>query len=224
MDMWSMVIVLLSHEILEHGCRDLSEVSAPSNTFLGKLGLNWKELYPNSATKLEGQGPKHEEQPKTMISPAPLNQWTQVSIHFWPNSICFTMLVCRWRCSPSSCVSVQALLNIPLFHMLLLSNFSSALWCQWKPNDLFMLMDFPCIACSVFSHSQLLLDVAQCSQITAVHAWVMALPAVLVLQAWWSYILKALSITSLRRSGMKHLSSLSALFTRRLQTCLYVDV
>lgn len=39
-------------------------------------------------------------------------------------------------------VSVQALLNIPLFHMLLLCNLSSSLW---KPHDLFMLMDFPCI-------------------------------------------------------------------------------
>lgn len=42
----------------------------------------------------------------------------------------------------SSCVSVQTLLNILLFHMLLLYNLSSTLW---KPHDLFMLMDFPCI-------------------------------------------------------------------------------
>lgn len=41
-----------------------------------------------------------------------------------------------------SCISVQALLNTPVFHMLLLCNLSSTLW---KPHDLFMLMDFPCI-------------------------------------------------------------------------------
>lgn len=44
----------------------------------------------------------------------------------------------------SRLLSVQALLNTPLFHMLLLCNFSSTLWLQRKPDDLFMLMEFPC--------------------------------------------------------------------------------
>lgn len=81
-----------------------------------------------------------------------------------------------------SCISVQALLNIPVFHMLLLYNLSSTLS---KPHDLFMLMDFPCIQPDpCFSHSQLLLDVTKWSY-SKLHAWVMALPALPVLQPWY---------------------------------------
>lgn len=39
------------------------------------------------------------------------------------------------------CILEQVLPNIPLFHMLLLHNLSV----RWKPHDLLMLMDFPCI-------------------------------------------------------------------------------
>lgn len=85
----------------------------------------------------------------------------------------------------SSCISVPVLLNIPLFHMLLLCNLSSTLWLQWEPNDLFMLMDFPCLRPDPsFSHSQLLLDVASGSNSTLLHAWVTTLPVLPVLQPW----------------------------------------
>lgn len=64
----------------------------------------------------------------------------------------------------SPCISVQALLNIPLFHMLLLCNLSSTLLTPVKAPWLIHADGFSLYTVwSVFSHSQLLLEVAQWS-------------------------------------------------------------
>ena len=79
-------------------------------------------------------------------------QLHSLSLTVYPHWVDSSSILSILSCIPfpnfpafSSCISLQALLNIPLFHMRLLSNLSSALWLQWKPHDLFMLMDFPCI-------------------------------------------------------------------------------